>query len=98
MAEEHCQKCGAVLPTDQDEGLCPVCGTPFGAKTTAIDIGGGALEAEMRRRTEAQAASQRLAPNPEPEKAAGPPMGLIIGGALVIAGLILAIVFVVMGK
>jgi len=104
MADNHCQKCGAVLP-DEDEGLCPVCQTPYGARTMAIEVTPELLAAEAAK---ARAAAQPAAPE-IPEAAAatvpsmrrpaqlsppdeGPPKALVVGFALIVA----AIVFVVM--
>ena len=42
MNVQYCQRCGSTLP-DQEEGICPGCGTPFGARTVAISVGAGLM-------------------------------------------------------
>ncbi len=32
----HCPSCGAELPADEEEGLCPACGAPFGQQTMTL--------------------------------------------------------------
>ena len=92
---QNCQRCGAMLPENQDEGLCPVCGTPFGARTVAMAVTLADLEAAHR---QTQAARQSAASNPPPagvpaaKAAAGVPMALIVGLALVLSALVLVFV------
>lgn len=107
MADKHCQKCGAVLP-DEDEGLCPVCGTPFGARTMAIEVTPELLAAEFAK---AQASAQPQPAEP-PEAAAatvpsmrrpdqlappddGPPKALVAGFALIVSAIVLVVVWLV---
>jgi hypothetical protein len=91
----NCQRCGALLPEGEDEGICPVCGTPFGARTVAIAVAPGDLEAAHRAAVAARNA--RSVPPPPTlgsGAASGPPMALIVGLALLISALVLAAIAV----
>lgn len=92
---QNCQRCGAMLPENQDEGLCPVCGTPFGARTVAMAVTLADLEAAHR---QTQAARQAAASNPPPasvpaaKATSAVPMALIVGLALLLSALVLVFV------
>ena len=51
MRDPHCPRCGATLPGDEDEVLCPSCGYAVGAKTEAIEVSPDELLAELARRS-----------------------------------------------
>lgn len=99
MSEKHCSRCGAVLP-EVDEGLCPVCETPFGARTVAMEVSADQLaqfaaarEAGMQKkkageRPQADTAPVPPATMPMQTGSDGPPKALIIGIALVVAALV----------
>ncbi len=93
MSDKHCSRCGAVLP-EVDEGLCPVCETPFGARTVAIEVTAddlaklvAAREAGKKPGLPGQAPVPPVT-MPVPAAGGGAPKGLIIGIALVVAALI----------
>lgn len=94
MMDKTCAKCGALLP-DEDEGLCPSCGTPFGKQTVALSVTSEML-AHAAKQNAAEAArksatTQQSPPQPPlnapVRSGAGPgglPMIAIVGGLAVI--------------
>ena len=95
-SQKNCAKCGALLP-DEDEGLCPSCGTPFGQSTVALNVNSDMLlqahmenqEAE-RRKTESM-----RAPIPAPGNGGGLPIAALAAGGMVIILLIVILLYLV---
>ena len=95
MNVQYCQRCGSTLP-DQEEGICPGCGTPFGARTVAISVGAGDLlaahEAKMRQASSAQPAPTPLAAPAKGASGTGSgAVALMVG----VAGLVVLLVVVI---
>jgi hypothetical protein len=85
---QHCQRCGALLP-DQAEGICEVCGTPFGARTVAMQVSVADLAAEHARRQAPGAPAP--APAATPRAPADPFMTPALMRGLVTAVLVLIV-------
>lgn len=92
---QTCAKCGALLP-DEDEGLCPSCGTPFGRATVALQVTGDMLKrAAMENAEQERRATQAHPPAPElPMPAAGGGGGLPLPAILAGAGAIIVLLLV----
>ncbi len=48
-AERHCARCGAILPEEDEEVICPGCGFAYGSATVAIEVSTDELLAEIER-------------------------------------------------
>ena len=98
MNAQFCQRCGSTLP-EQEEGICPGCGTPFGARTVAMSVGAGDLLA-------AHEAKQRASALPSPTLLEAPAKGtsgtgsgavaLMVGVAGLVALLVVVIAFLLL--
>jgi hypothetical protein len=82
-----------MLPEDTKAGVCPVCGTPSGARANALAATLANLEAAHRQtQADRRSAASTSPASPAPGAAAtsSVPLSLIVGLAMVLAGLILA--------
>ena len=83
MRDPHCPRCGATLPGDEDEVLCPSCGYAVGAKTEAIEVSPDELLAELARRSRMTGVQLEVEGDLESEMSAitTTPSGLLKGPA-----------------